>query len=200
MDKKSADLRVIKTRQNIKNAVLELMSEKTISSITITDISKRAMINRKTFYRHYNSVDDVVMEIEEDILKTLYTLLNQSNASCLEIGVVLEYIGKTIQMYKDNLYKTLKLSPEYIYSGRLKELLRKTTEVSIKNAVGITNDSTLKVVSQFLVSGVLSVYAEWLENDCKEDLTFIVETTQKISHACLSNLLSEEELKKIDLR
>ena len=160
MDKNSADLRVIKTRQNIKNAVLELMSEKTISSITITDVSKKAMINRKTFYRHYNSVDEVIMEIEEDILNTLYSLLNKNNTSCLEIGIVLEYIGKTIQMYKDTLYKTLKLSPEYIYSGRLKELLRKTTEVSIKKVVGITNDATLRVMSQFLVSGVLSVYAE----------------------------------------
>ena len=200
MDKNSADLRVIKTRQNIKNAVLELMSEKTISSITITDVSKKAMINRKTFYRHYNSVDEVIMEIEEDILSTLYSLLNKNNTSCLEIGIVLEYIGKTIQMYKDTLYKTLKLSPEYIYSGRLKELLRKTTEVSIKKVVGITNDSTLRVMSQFLVSGVLSVYAEWLENDCKESLEFIVKTTRKISHACLSNLLAEEDIKNIDLR
>ena len=65
MDKNSADLRVIKTRQNIKNAVLELMSEKTISSITITDVSKKTMINRKTFYRHYNSVDnDIILGIK----------------------------------------------------------------------------------------------------------------------------------------
>ena len=45
------DLRVIKTRQNIRNALTSLMSEQELSDITITALCERAQINRKTFYR-----------------------------------------------------------------------------------------------------------------------------------------------------
>lgn len=50
--KQSTDMRCIKTKKAIKNALANLMTEKDISQITVTDISELAMINRKTFYAH----------------------------------------------------------------------------------------------------------------------------------------------------
>ena len=54
MDKKT-DRRVLKTKRAIYNAFVELLSEKEINHITITDISKKADINRKTFYNYYSN-------------------------------------------------------------------------------------------------------------------------------------------------
>lgn len=49
MDQKT-DKRVIKTKHAIYKAFVELLNEKDINQITITDVAKRANINRKTFY------------------------------------------------------------------------------------------------------------------------------------------------------
>ena len=46
----SGDLRVVKTRRVIRNTLFEMMSEKPLSKITISEICARAEINRKTFY------------------------------------------------------------------------------------------------------------------------------------------------------
>ncbi|MNC17857.1 Bacterial regulatory protein, tetR family [compost metagenome] len=47
------DRRIGKTQEAIKNAVIELMSEKNFDDITIQDISDRANVSRGTIYLHY---------------------------------------------------------------------------------------------------------------------------------------------------
>ena len=49
---RKSDLRVIKTKRAIHTAVAELLTEKDMDDITVTDIASRAIINRKTFYNN----------------------------------------------------------------------------------------------------------------------------------------------------
>ena len=65
------DLRIVKTRTNIKNSLIDLLAEKNVSKITVTELAEKAMINRKTFYRHYNTVQDVVDDINYDMINEL---------------------------------------------------------------------------------------------------------------------------------
>ena len=53
------DRRIAKTRKAIQNAYFSLLAEDT-TRITIAEIARRANIDRKTFYLHYESVDDIV--------------------------------------------------------------------------------------------------------------------------------------------
>ncbi len=193
------DLRVVKTRQNIRNAVLELMEEKPISAITITEISKKALINRKTFYRHFESVYDVMADIERDILDTMVSLLSRNNSSCLEIGVVLRYIGTTIEMNKDVFCKIIKLSPDYIYSSRMYELLHKTTKVALKSVVNTSDKDKTDIMTQFVISGVLSVYSKWLESGCNKNIDVIVESTRRLTYGCLVQFIPEQKLNNMEL-
>ena len=68
MDANVTDLRIVKTRTNIKNSLIDLLAEKNVSKITVTELAEKAMINRKTFYRHYHTVQDVVDDINYDIV------------------------------------------------------------------------------------------------------------------------------------
>ena len=43
------DLRIIRTKQAIRNAFAELLSRKELSEITVKEIADVAYINRKTF-------------------------------------------------------------------------------------------------------------------------------------------------------
>ena len=75
MDKK-IDRRVLKTKRAIYNAFVELLSEKEINHITITDISKKADINRKTFYNYYSNTYEVMEEIENLTVDTFIKKLD----------------------------------------------------------------------------------------------------------------------------
>ncbi len=50
----------------IKKALLELMAEKPYMEITVTDIIKKAEVARVSYYRNYNSIDEILEEIVED--------------------------------------------------------------------------------------------------------------------------------------
>ena len=68
---KKTDLRVIKSKKAIKDAFLQLIKEKSYANITITDIAKRAMINRKTFYMHYETKENLYNEITDELLEEI---------------------------------------------------------------------------------------------------------------------------------
>ncbi len=58
------DLRVQRTIKSIYEAFEELIVEKDYEKITVTELAKLAMINKKTFYRYYPTLDDLLAEIQ----------------------------------------------------------------------------------------------------------------------------------------
>lgn len=50
----------IRSRRLIQEALADLLQEKPLDRITVTDLVKRADINRGTFYAHYTSIPDVI--------------------------------------------------------------------------------------------------------------------------------------------
>lgn len=67
----STDLRVVKNKKHIKEAFLELIQKYDYEKITVTELAERAMINRKTFYLHYETKDALLDEIIQDGLKIM---------------------------------------------------------------------------------------------------------------------------------
>ena len=67
MDKThKTDRRTRYTRQAIKDILLDELKIKPYSKITVTEICKKAEMNRGTFYLHYYDIDDVLNDILED--------------------------------------------------------------------------------------------------------------------------------------
>ena len=55
----------LRSRRLICDALLELLNEKPLEKITVTDITTRADVNRGTFYLHYSSVNEVISELQD---------------------------------------------------------------------------------------------------------------------------------------
>ena len=58
---KKEDLRIRKTKASLYKSLLQLMEEKTFEDIKITDICKLSLINRSTFYDHFNDKYELLM-------------------------------------------------------------------------------------------------------------------------------------------
>ena len=65
------DLRIRRTHKFLQEAMIELITEQGFDAITVGDIAERAMINRATFYRHYQDKYDLVAKIFEDTANEL---------------------------------------------------------------------------------------------------------------------------------
>jgi AcrR family transcriptional regulator len=67
------DLRVRRTRKLLQQALIEGTVEKGFAALTVRDITKRAMVNRSTFYRHYLDKYDLL----EQLINEIYDVLEE---------------------------------------------------------------------------------------------------------------------------
>ena len=70
------DLRIKKTKRAIRNAFYELIKEKPLEKITVREIAERAEINKTTFYAHYETVYDLVDQLEQEAVAEVISQLN----------------------------------------------------------------------------------------------------------------------------
>lgn len=59
------NLRVVKTLETIRATFEDMVCEMDYAKITVTGLCKRARINKKTFYRYYEAMDDLLLEFQE---------------------------------------------------------------------------------------------------------------------------------------
>ena len=70
------DLRIKKTKRAIRTAFYELIKEKPLEKITVTEIAARAEINKATFYAHYETIHDLVDQLEQEAVAEVISQLN----------------------------------------------------------------------------------------------------------------------------
>lgn len=76
----------IQSKQWILKALLDLMSEKDFSTITIKELSKRADLDRKTFYRNFRSKEEVLYLILEEMCQRYIQILQELPELCAYEG------------------------------------------------------------------------------------------------------------------
>lgn len=55
-------------RECIVTALLQLLKEKPLSALSISEITSRAGVSRMTYYRNYKSKEDIFVQALSDIL------------------------------------------------------------------------------------------------------------------------------------
>ena len=85
-----ADRRILRTRDTLGDALVELMQEKTFDEITVQEVLDRAGVGRSTFYAHYRDKDDLFLSDVEDFFGGMATLLTRHGASAKRVAPVRE--------------------------------------------------------------------------------------------------------------
>jgi AcrR family transcriptional regulator len=75
------DKRVLRTRARLAQALIQLSGEQGYEAVTIQEITARAGINYRTFFRHYESKDDLLRDVLRSTLAELLTVLRLPQAA-----------------------------------------------------------------------------------------------------------------------
>ena len=70
----TVDRRVKKTKRQLRQALMHLMTEKPSRSISVRELAERADINRGTFYIHDKDVGDLLQQLEDEMAERLITV------------------------------------------------------------------------------------------------------------------------------
>ena len=175
------DLRVIRTKEAIRNALVELIEEKGLEALTVKDITTKAKINRGTFYIHYQDKYDLLSKCEEElmqemadrILKNVPNLMNADQRTNAPITIPLPAIVSIFEYLERNSgFMKAVLGPkgDLSFQTKLKKFVGKTLFDSNKNP--LIKQENFLVPAEYLVSYISSahigVIQQWLNSERRE--------------------------------
>ena len=171
----------IRSRRLIREAFLALLQEKKLEKITVTDIVKRADINRSTFYAHYPDVMGLVEELVNDIITRSMGLVRDIDIRDI-FRDPMPFLTALISIGQENieLYRLLAKSEFALQQiEKMKTLLvqKAVSEVDIPEPIRQSN--TYKIRVSFFIGGILNTYQQWIQGelDCS-----IEEIARSIGH------------------
>jgi len=165
----SNDPRVRRTRRTLREALISLILEKDFASISIKEVTERADVAYITFFRHYESLDQLLMEILDDGLKDLMTridtLAKQSEASSLETEgrLLFEYVEQKAELFRI-LFKSQSVTRVR------KKVLRNIAAIFQKSCLPLArsgNPTATAILSNHIATSLLALIEWWLDNNRK---------------------------------
>lgn len=144
--------------EKITKALFELMKEQEYNDITITDIVNKAGVSRVTYYRHYNSKDEVITKFFE---YTRNEFLQQAKKSGL--GNNFDLILLNFFIY----FKAHKEINKAIVKAKLDTEMLKFLSNEFMQIIPMHLE---KYLAYFVVGALYNVCIHWLENDCEDSI------------------------------
>jgi len=163
------DPRVRRTRRLLREALVSLMLEKDFASISIKEITERAEVAYITFFRHYQSLDQLLMEILDDGLGGLQThietLAKQSETSALETEgmLIFEYIEQKADLFRI-LFKSQSVTRVR------KKVVQNIAAIFQKSCLPLAssgNPTATAMLSNHIATSLLALIEWWIDNKMK---------------------------------
>lgn len=149
-----------KTKSLIKKTFIEMLGEKKeLSKISVTELVKRANINRSTFYSHYNDIYGVVQDYENEIIDTFYNTWIYAEENNFEMFLDSLF---TFMKENDQKLKMLCTSNEIFYSlAKLNELFKDQLIKKYRQSQGIISSKYLDLEINIFIDGMLYGYLKY---------------------------------------
>ena len=180
MEKKK-DLRVIKTKKMIYTALVELMKEKTFEEIKVSDICEKALINRSTFYAHYEDKYELLVDFIKDLKDEFSQKLENNKALNIK-----EYYLELIKIFlnhvedKKDIYSSImihnrnSIMMDILLSAINDDILKRISKENFTDGI------PAEIIAKFYVGGVLNLGFEYLNSNGKYSKEDIISYIDKL--------------------
>jgi len=161
------DRRVNRTRRALSAAIVELASKRPYESITIRQITEKADIGYATFFRHYKSKDELMLEIFNNVTRSLETPGREGDPDYFrnEGRLVFHQVG-----HNATIFRSILANPRF--ARKLRGLLIEHIRRSMKRRSIRLSEPEIPVdvlVHQMAVS-VIGLFEWWLEENMKTSI------------------------------
>ena len=174
------------TAIRMDEALVTLLEKKDFEYITIKEICSAAGVNRSTFYLHYENTYDLLNETTRYILDKHFSYYSADTknitnrfVNCEQkdlIFITAEYLTPYLTFVKEN-QRIFKISIKHFRAMNMNEVYGSMFEHIFNPVLAKFNvpEKERRYVSKFYLTGVFSVIMEWLDKDCSDDMSTIIE-------------------------
>ena len=168
--KEKTDLRIIKTNKVLFNALITLMKQKDFERIKISDICDVALINRSTFYAHYEDKYDLLVALIEELKNTLENELKKNEQEEISKNYFMDLLKILINHVdeKRETYNSILINDK---NGILIDFFIDVTNRDLTNRLknNIVTNVPLDIITKFYIGAIVTIGVDWIK--CKDKYT-----------------------------
>ena len=172
------DLRIQRTKESISKAFEEMICEMDYEQISIKVLTQRARINRKTFYLHYNTLDNLLRELQNEMAQNFI-----KRTQDMERPRDMDKITREFFLCSEELGK---LVERITCSGNYKYISRKITNSIMKQTwksqqnFSPENPYIQNIIMTYVAQSTLEIYKQWVADGKRIPLEDIIKITAKL--------------------
>lgn len=183
------DMRVQRTLNAIDTAFEALICEKDYDTISVTELAKRAGINKKTFYRHYPSLHDLLAAFQERYAATYIQLIQQ-----YQLPDELDKIQQCFFEFSAQqgpAYDKITIN-QATYSDIRQDMVDMVMAATWSKSERVQQLSNFQKVAllQFIQQTSLTLYRQWIEEGKTTPLETVIATANILTLSGVQALLN----------
>lgn len=171
------------TKQAIKQAFTELIAEKGLDRLSVSDVARRAGLNRGTVYLHYTDKYDLLAQLEQDALDELVRILfaeDDAGAPVPDDLVSDRAIDATLRyIQRDSAFFTALTGPggDPEFVERLKAVISQRLYEELEHPEALTqrmDGIPREYAREIVLGGIMAIITLWLRRGATEPVELIV--------------------------
>lgn len=178
------DLRITKTKRALYDALVNLMKKKTFEEIKVSDICDEALVNRSTFYAHFDDkyclLESLINNLKQDLIDNLNSSKKFTNTKDYYIEVIDLFLNHIEE--KQDTYLSIAINnrnsilSDIIYDVLDKDIVARLNDDTYADNLDIPKD----IISKFFLGAVGNVGIYWLFNINKYSKKEIIDYLVKL--------------------
>ncbi len=163
MGEKNKDRRVVRTKKAIRSTFEQMIIGMEYPDITIKELTLRAGINRKTFYLHYASLEELFDELRDELIEKLTRVVDGPAEDKDEVRLeqmLARFHGAVME--NPPLHEKLMFGSSYqfFFSSVNAALMKKWLSAQLPEPAG---GEEFGIIFDFISAGILAGYKSWFE-------------------------------------
>ncbi len=179
--------RIVITKRLLKEALLRLLDGKSIEQVSITELCQEAGINRATFYRHYMTPHDLLLDMEMEIISGFrgksgsYDSMAELEENLTGLCV---YISKNLGLVKVLIRNNSADEFIELFASLYRDYLITRNRNNVPNPL---NSDAIALVANYLAGGGYYMLRQWIMEDIPktpEEISALILGITNLDYVC----------------
>lgn len=172
------DMRTRKTRTAIRKAFREMLKEMDYDQISIKELTERADINRRTFYLHYASIDELLNELIDEIADGYVQKTHSMHGYSDQKEIAREFLLYFAQ--QDELHEKIICDVNFKYiSDRINRRISDNNQKHVDD-LGKVSPYMKNIIIAYLNMSCLGMYRKWVADKKKIPLDEFIDVATEL--------------------
>ena len=174
--------RVQTTKKMLRDALMTLLAEKPLRSITVKELCLRAKLNRGTFYAHYADVYDLMAQIENEMTAGFQAAIEplMSDTARFSPPKMTKRIFECIEANADLCRVIIGPYGDKSFAWRLMYESREESIRKCREALPDVDPLKIEAYFTFVTGGCYALMDRWLRSDMTISTQVLADAAEKI--------------------